>query len=153
MKSFLHIQGRPAIKWITALVLSMLVLPSASGQNHDSDTELFFEVDTIDVEKGSTFTNLLIFRNTSDEDITLKALIPTDRYPGLIFYPRNGTVLGPDEERRFPVKFIANLEFLKMQSNVISFSVSWSTPSGTREQEVEFFLSKTEDRTVSLSPF
>src|SRR5690554_585069 len=153
MNSFLHIESLATVKWITALILSLLVTPYAPGQSHNSDVEMYFEADTINMEKGSTFTNLLIIRNTTEEEITLKALTPQYQYPGLIFYPQNESLLGPNEEKRLPVKFIANLDFLKMESNIVSFTVSWSTRSGNREQDVEFFLSKTEDRTIGISPF
>src|SRR5690606_1522572 len=92
-------------------------------------------------------------KNSGSEPITIQELAPQQKYPGLIYFPKAAFELRTGEEKRFPVKFIANLDFLKMASDTISFAVTWNSSTMTQTQRASFFISKTEDKTIAISPF
>jgi hypothetical protein len=85
------------------------------------DIQIHFENDSVTVEKGSTFTNFLVIENKSSEEITIQNIIPQEKYPGLLFYPKNDFTLGAGQSKNLPVKLIANVDFMKLRSNKIQF--------------------------------
>ena len=70
------------------------------GQN-EREIEVYFEVDSVTVVKGSTFTNFLVVKNKSAEEITIEDLAPQEKYPGLLFYPKADFTLTVGEENVF----------------------------------------------------
>lgn len=139
-------------KLVALLVLVFLSFSFGMGQDK-SILDVYFEIDTVQVENGTTFSNLLVFKNSGSEPITIQELAPQQKYPGLIYFPKAAFELRTGEEKRFPVKFIANLDFLKMASDTISFAVTWNSSTMTQTQRASFFISKTEDKTIAISPF
>ncbi|WP_240484971.1 hypothetical protein [Arenibacter latericius] len=117
------------------------------------DIEAYFETDSIAVVKGSTFTNFLVVKNTSDAEITVQELAPQEKYPGLLFYPKQNFTLAAGAKKRLPLKFIANLDFMKMPSNKIAFSFSYKTASTSQKMETAFIAQKDEDRSIAIYPF
>ncbi|GGW30206.1 hypothetical protein GCM10007383_14360 [Arenibacter certesii] len=117
------------------------------------DIEAYFETDSIAVVKGSTFTNFLVVKNTSDVEITVQELAPQEKYPGLLFYPKANFTLAAGAQKRLPLKFIANLDFMKRPSNKIAFSFSFKTSTIFKSAVAAFYLQKEEDTTISIYPF
>lgn len=122
------------------------------GQN-EREIEVYFEVDSVTVVKGSTFTNFLVVKNKSAEEITIEDLAPQEKYPGLLFYPKADFTLTVGEEKRLPLKFIANLDFLKMPTDKVTFTLSYNSPNISNDVEVSFTVQKEENRSIAMYPF
>ena len=138
--------------WPIALFVLSLYTTNVTAQGASNDMHAFFESDTVSVEMGSTFTNILMLENTGSENISFQGMEPKEKYPGLIFYPRTEIILSPGEKRRLPVKFIANLDFLRMVSDSIQFTVFWNTSKVTTNQNISFIVSCADDKHVVISP-
>ena len=135
----------------TILFFAFVLLPfSFAFAQEKKDIEIRFKNENVTVEKGSTFSNFLIIENKSSEQITIQNIIPSENYPGLLFYPKNGFTLGAGQSKNFPVKLIANVDFMKLGSNEIKFQVSYSTPSITRTESASFFVDKEENKNIAI---
>ncbi len=130
-----------------ALVLLHFSLAFAQDKK---DIGIRFENSSIAVEKGSTFTNLLVIENKSSEQITIQNIMPQENYPGLLFYPKNDFILDAGQSKKFPVKLIANVDFMKRISNEITFQVSYTTPTVTRTQSASFSVDKEENSNIAI---
>ena len=134
---------------ILFFVLFLLQFSFAFAQEK-KDIEIHFENNRVAVEKGSTFTNFLVIENKSSEEITIQNIVPQEKYPGLLFYPKNDFTLGAGQSKNLPVKLIANLDFMKMISNEIKFQVSYTTPTITRTESASFFADKEENKNIAI---
>ncbi|AYM99586.1 hypothetical protein EAG08_03850 [Chryseobacterium sp. 3008163] len=114
------------------------------------DIEIRFENESVAVEKGSTFTNFLVIENKGSEEITIQNIMPSENYPGLLFYPKNGFTLGAGQSKNLPVKLIANVDFMKMRSNEIQFQFSYTTPTVTKTDNASFFVEKDENKNIAI---
>jgi len=114
------------------------------------DIQIHFENDRVAVEKGSTFTDFLVIENKSSEAITIQNIIPEEKYPGLLFYPKNDFTLDAGQSKNLPVKLIANVDFMKLRSNEIKFQVSYTTPTVTKTESASFFVDKDENKNVAI---
>jgi hypothetical protein len=114
------------------------------------DIQIHFENDSVAVEKGSTFTDFLVIENKGSEQITIQNIIPEEKYPGLLFYPKNGFTLGAGQSKNLPVKLIANVDFMKLRSNEIKFQVSYTTATVTRTESASFFVKKGENNNIAI---
>ncbi|MFP7655359.1 hypothetical protein [Chryseobacterium proteolyticum] len=114
------------------------------------DIQIHFENDSVAVEKGSTFSNFLVIENKSSEEITIQNIIPKEKYPGLLFYPKNDFILGAGQSKNLPVKLIANVDFMKLRSNEIQFQISYVTPTITRTENASFFVTKGENKNIAI---
>ena len=114
------------------------------------DIRIYFENDSVAVEKGSTFTNFLIIENKSSEAITIQNITPQENYPGLLFYPKNDFILGAGQSKNLPVKLIANVDFMKLRSNEITFQVSYITSTVTKTESASFFAEKDENKNIAI---
>lgn len=130
-----------------ALVLLHFSLAFAQDKK---DIGIHFENSSIAVEKGSTFTNLLVIENKSFEQITIQNIMPQENYPGLLFYPKNDFILDAGQSKKLPVKLIANVDFMKLISNEITFQFSYTTPTVTRTQSASFFVDKDENNNIAI---
>ncbi|MDQ1804115.1 hypothetical protein RAH57_08955 [Chryseobacterium sp. CKR4-1] len=114
------------------------------------DIQIHFENDSVAVEKGSTFSNFLVIENKSSEEITIQNIIPKEKYPGLLFYPKNDFILGAGQSKNLPVKLIANVDFMKLRSDEIQFQISYVTPTITRTENASFFVTKGENKNIAI---
>ncbi|WP_231128640.1 collagen binding domain-containing protein [Chryseobacterium vaccae] len=114
------------------------------------DIRIYFENDSVAVEKGATFTNFLVIENKSSEEIIIQNIIPQEKYPGLLFYPQNDFTLGAGQSKNLPVKLIANVDFMKLRSNQIQFQVSYATPTATRTESASFLVAKGENKNIAI---
>ena len=112
--------------------------------------EIHFENETVTVEKGSTFTNFLVIQNNSSEEITIQNIIPQEKYPGLLLYPKSDFTLDAGQAKRLPVKLIANLEFMKLRSNEIRFNISYTASTYTQTESASFFVKKDENKNIAV---
>lgn len=133
-----------------ALFAFVLIHFSLAFAQEKSDIRIHFENDSIAVEKGSTFTNFLVVENKSSERITIQNIIPQETYPGLLFYPKNNFTVDAGQSKNFPVKLIANVDFMKLRSNEIKFQVSYTTPTATRTETASFFVKKEENKNIAI---
>ncbi|MFY1047197.1 hypothetical protein [Chryseobacterium sp. GP-SGM7] len=135
----------------TILLLAFVLLNSSFAfAQEKKDIKIYFENDSVAVEKGSTFTNFLVVENKSSEVITIQNIIPGEMYPGLLFYPKNGFTLDAGQSKKLPVKLIANLDFMKLKSNEIKFQFSYNTPSVTGTDNASFFVVKGENKNIAI---
>ncbi|WP_415327817.1 hypothetical protein [Chryseobacterium sp. MMS23-Vi53] len=114
------------------------------------DIQIHFENESVAVEKGSTFTDFLVIENKSSETITIQNIIPAEKYPGLLFYPKNEFTLDAGQSKSLPVKLIANVDFMKLRSNEIKFNISYTTPTVTKTESASFFVVKEENKNVAI---
>lgn len=135
----------------TALFLAFVLLQFAFvyGQER-SDIKFYFENDSVAVEKGATFTNFLVIENKSSEEITIQNITPHEKYPGLLYYPKNEFSLEKGESKRVPFKLIVNLEFLKLKSSEIKFNVSYTAAKWSTTESASFFVIKEENKNIAI---
>ncbi len=134
----------------TILLAFVLLNFSFAFAQEKKDIEIHFEKDSLAVEKGATFTNFIVIENKSSEEITIKAITPQENYPGLLFYPKNEFTLGAGQSKNLPLKFIANVDFMKLRSNEITFNVSYSTPTSAKTESIAFFVKKEENNNIAI---
>ncbi|MFS4429580.1 hypothetical protein [Chryseobacterium sp. S90] len=136
-------------KTILFFVFVLLHFSLAFAQEK-KDIQIHFENDSVAVEKGSTFTNFLVIENKSSEEIIIQNIIPQEKYPGLLFYPKNDFTLGAGQSKNLPVKLIANVDFMKLRSNEIQFQVSYTSSTVTRAEIASFFVDKEENKNIAI---
>ena len=134
---------------ISFFMVALLHFSLAFGQEK-KEVEFHFEIESLEVEKGSTFTNFLIIINNTSQEITVNDLAPQEKYPGLLFYPRTHFSIAAGESKRLPIKFIANVDFLKIQSNKISFNFSYTSTTSTKTGSAFFFIQKEENKNIAI---
>jgi len=134
----------------TILLAFVLLNFSFAFAQEKKDIEIHFEKDSLAVEKGATFTNFIVIENKSSEEITIKTITPQENYPGLLFYPKNEFTLGVGQSKNLPLKFIANVDFMKLRSNEITFNVSYSTPTIAKTESIAFFVKKEENNNIAI---
>lgn len=134
----------------TILLAFVLLNFSFAFAQEKKDIEIHFEKDSLAVEKGATFTNFIVIENKSSEEITIKTITPQENYPGLLFYPKNEFTLGTGQSKNLPLKFIANVDFMKLRSNEITFNVSYSTPTIAKTESIAFFVKKEENNNIAI---
>ncbi|MCM4167647.1 hypothetical protein DHD08_08125 [Arenibacter sp. H213] len=134
------------------LVIVLLNLSFIYGQD-SREIEAYFEVDSVAIVKGATFINFFVVKNTGSSEITVQDLAPQEKYPGLLFYPKATFSLTPGEEKRLPLKFIANLDFMKMSSNKVAFSFSYTSSTTSKNVATSFNIKKEDDRSIAIYPF
>ena len=135
----------------TILVFAFVLLHfSLAFAQEKKDIQIHFENDSLAIEKGSTFTNFLVVENKSSEEITIQNIIPQEKYPGLLFYPKNDFILGAGQSKNLPVKLIANMDFMKLRSNEIKFQVSYTTPTLKGTENASFFVKKEENKNIAI---
>lgn len=135
----------------TILVFAFVLLNfSLALAQEKKDIRVHFENDSLAVEKGSTFTNFLVIENKGSEGITIQNIMPQENYPGLLFYPKNDFTLGAGQTKNLPVKLIANVDFMKLRSNEITFQVSYTTPMANGTESTSFFVKKDENKNIAI---
>lgn len=134
----------------TILLAFVLLKFSFAHAQETRNIEIHFENDSVAVEQGATFTNFIVVENKSSEEITIKTITPQENYPGLLFYPKNEFTLSAGESKNFPVKFIANVDFMKLRSNEIKFNVSYSTSTIAKTESIPFFVKKEENNNIAI---
>lgn len=139
------------ISFLLACTLSVCSFNFA--QNTSGQIEIYFDLDTVDVELGSTFTNLLVVNNRGSEPVTIHSVHPLETYPGLLFYPTREMVVQGGEMRQLPVKFIANLDFMKTADQNFHFSLVQTSSSEDQVIELDFTVAKPENPMLAITPF
>ena len=134
----------------TILLAFVLLKFSFAHAQETRNIEIHFENDSVAVEQGATFTNFIVVKNKSSEEITIKTITSEENYPGLLFYPKNEFTLGAGESKNFPVKFIANVDFMKLRSNEIKFNVSYSISTIAKTESIPFFVKKEENNNIAI---
>lgn len=109
-----------------------------------------FEKETVKIESGSTFTNFLIIVNKGSDEISIQHISPQEDYPGLLLYPKSEFTLAPGEVRHLPVKLIANPQFMKLRSDEIRFSISYTAAAAPKTQSAVFSVTKDENRNIAI---
>ncbi|MGI9650954.1 hypothetical protein [Chryseobacterium sp. RLHN22] len=135
----------------TILFFAIVLLHvSLAFAQEKKDIEIHFENNSVAVEKGSTFTNFLVIENKSSEEITIQNIIPQEKYPGLLFYPKGDFTLRAGQSKNLPVKLIANVDFMKLRSNEIQFQVSYTSPTVTKTESTSFFVNKEDNKNIAI---
>ncbi|MCY0979250.1 hypothetical protein PGH12_01740 [Chryseobacterium wangxinyae] len=132
------------------LIAFVLLHFSFAFAQEKKDIKIYFENDSVAVEKGSTFTNFLIIENKSSEAVSIQNIMPHENYPGILFYPKNDFILGAGQSKKLPVKLIANVDFMKLKSNEIKFQLSYITSTVTKTESDSFFVQKDENKNIAI---
>ncbi|MBY5957977.1 hypothetical protein KUV50_07545 [Membranicola marinus] len=137
---------------LTGVVVSFLAVSMLSGQEL-ADVETSFQSKTVAVDQGTTFTNFLVVENKSDRTITVRDITPTTNYPGLVYFPRSENTISPGTGKRLIIKFIANVEFMKMETDSVTFEFTIDTGEETENRRLMFQIQKEEEKQVVIYPF
>lgn len=117
------------------------------------ELDFYFETDTIAVDQGKTFTNFLVIKNSSSEEVTIDKLVPEDNYPGALLLPPKTFALKAGQTKRFPIKFIVNTDFMKRESADISFVIDYIQVGKSKTQTTSFSVLKTIEKQLALYSF
>lgn len=132
----------------------MLIAMDVFGQINSKDIEFYFETDTINVNPGSTFNNVLFIKNNTNQELNISSLIAEENYPGLLLPPKNPSTIPAGTQQKLFVKFIASTEFMKMKSDVINFILSYYDKNGIEQSTKAIFFRKRNDtEEVLVYPF
>lgn len=133
------------------LLLSFCLLYALHAKSQEAKLiEFFFESDTIQVEAGQTFSNFLIITNASKDSITISAILPKEKIPGLLLSPKGNIKLGNGETKRIPFKFIANVDFMKNVTTGIHYSIAYLHGTTTHKDDASFEIKKKEEKTLAF---
>ncbi|EGV44582.2 hypothetical protein BZARG_2168 [Bizionia argentinensis JUB59] len=125
-----------------------------SGYAQDkSKLGFYFETDTISVEQGQSFINFLVLKNASDQDITLQNIQSQEKYSGLLLSTQPYYTILKGEKKRLPIKFIANVDFMKMKSPDIIYQLSYLKGAKLQSLEASFFIERNEEKQIALYSF
>ena len=135
----------------TLLLLAVVFLQlSFSYAQESKDIAVYFENESVAVEKGSTFTNFLVIENKGSAEITIQNITPQEKYPGLLYYSKDEFSLGAGASKKLPVKLIANLDFMKLKSNEIKFNVSYTSSPASKTESASFFVKREENNNIAI---
>lgn len=137
------------IKMFLLIAVLALQMSTVFGQNSPG-LDLYFESDIISAEHGKTFTNRLVVKNTSEQEIKIEELLPKGNYPGILLLPTKSFTLKAHEKKQFSIKFIANTDFMKMQSAEIGFNLTYSTSSEKNTIHTSFSIKKEDEKQLAL---
>lgn len=125
----------------------------AYGQTNFDKIEFYFKTDTIVSNQGNTFTNLLIVKNNTAQELSIKDIVPKETYPGLLIAPRNPSSIPAGGEQNLFVKFIASTDFMKMESDAISFVLIYNDENGKEQtKSTKFFRKRNQSEEVLIYP-
>lgn len=134
-------------------LILFLFVSNTYGQITVEDIEFYFETDTIQVTQGKTFNNFLIIKNPTDRKLTIKSLIASENYPGILLLPKMPSDIGPGGQEKVFVKFIASTAFLKLKSDAIIFELVYALEGGKQTTEkAAFYRQRNEDEDVVVYP-
>ncbi|HLS31697.1 MAG TPA: hypothetical protein VK021_12635, partial [Flavobacteriaceae bacterium] len=123
------------------------------GFSQDKNLDFHFENDSVTVERGTSFLNFLVLKNKSSQEINIENLKATEKYPGLLLSTPSQYKLTAGEKKRFPVKFLVNLDFMKMDSTEIEYSLTYTLNQQQQELETSFYVKKDQETRIALYPF
>ncbi|MGO3156495.1 MAG: hypothetical protein ACTIK4_13020, partial [Mesonia sp.] len=123
------------------------------GVAQNKTLEFHFETDTIAVTKGASFINFMVLENKSNEEITVQNVNPEEKYPGLLLSSQSEYILAAGDKKRLPIKFLANLDFMKMKSQNISYHLFYTLKGQHKELKASFFIERNEEKQIALYTF
>ena len=135
---------------ILVLVLFCLLSGYAQGRK---ELGFYFETDTISIERGQSFINFLVIDNLSEEDITINNIEAQEKYPGLLLSAQSSYTLQKGEKKRLPIKFIANVDFMKMKTQDIIYKLSYFREGENQILNASFYIERNEERQIALYSF
>lgn len=134
------------------LVFVFFSLFSGYAQNL-KQLDFYFETDTLSVAQGESFINFLVLKNLSESEITIQNISPQAKYPGLLLSTPSTYTLAQGENKRFPIKFLVNTDFMKMKSQNIIYQLSYLENGTTENLETSFFIERNEEKQIALYSF
>lgn len=136
------------------IVLFTLLSPYSFGQSELSEIDFYFETDTIQANQGDTFTNILVIKNNSNQELQVSSIFPNKNYEGLLLPPRNPATVPAGKEQKLFVKFIATTAFMKMKSDAISFNMAYKQEDGkVQTRTATFYRERNQSEEVRIYPF
>ena len=140
----------PAIKKTVSLLgLVVFGLFNAYAQE-EKEIRFYFEKDTITVTQGQSFINFFVLENLGDREIYVENMGPSEKYPGLLLSSPSSYSLNKGEKKRFPIKFLANKDIMKMESKEIIYQLSYNSNGVNETKRASFYLDKNEEKHVAL---
>ncbi|MEM0518014.1 hypothetical protein [Aequorivita flava] len=143
----------PILKNTTPILVLVLFGIFNGYAQEGNQLDFYFEKDSLSVKQGQSFINFIVLKNNSDSEITLENLKPQETYPGLLLSPQSTYKLLKGEEKRLPIKFIVNTDFMKMKSEEISYQLSYLIEGKKENLEASFFIDRNEERQIALYSF
>src|SRR5699024_11115099 len=111
---------------VSILMIFLLHFSIVFGQDR-GEVRVDFEADSIVVLKGATFINVLVIENVGKEEIFIQDITPEGVYPGLLLSPKAEFTLGAESQKRLPVKFLANTDFMRMKTDEITYTLLYKS--------------------------
>src|SRR5690606_20705571 len=100
-----------------------------------------------------SFINFLVIDNLSEEDITINNIEAQEKYPGLLLTAQSSYTLQKGEKKRLPIKFIANVDFMKMKTQDIIYKLSYFREGENQILNASFYIERNEERQIALYSF
>jgi|GEM_PF-489732 len=139
-------------KKVFVLMIFFLHLSAVFGQEK-GEIKIYFETDTVAVLEGTSFINFLVTENIGKQEISIEDITPEEVYPGLLLSPRAEFTLTAGSQRRLPVKFLANIDFMKMKTKALTFTVLYKSLTTTESLSTSFYIQKEEEKNILVYPF
>lgn len=134
------------------LVIVLFCLLSGNAQDR-GELGFYFETDTISVKQGQSFINFLVLTNLSDQDINVQTIGAQEKYSGLLLSTQSNYTILKGEKKRLPIKFIANVDFMKMKTQDIIYQLSYLKEGNNQNLKASFFIERNEEKQIALYSF
>mgnify|MGYP003646927273 CR=1 FL=1 len=125
---------------------------NASAQD-SQQLNFYFEADTLTVKQGKSFLNFIVLENLGNTEITVQDVGPKQKYPGLLLSTQSEYTLLPGETKRLPIKFLVNIDFMKMKSQQITYQLSYLREGVSENLEATFSFNRNEEKHIALYAF
>lgn len=142
------------MKHISVLFTCLLGALSSAIAQEKTPLIFSFEQDTVLAEPGNTFINFLLVKNQSDDSIAVDKIAAKTAYPGTLLSPPKAPFsLAPGESKRFPIKFLANQEFLKIPEQSVEYQIYYLLSGDNQIQDANFHINRKEELDLNIYPF
>lgn len=116
----------------------------------ENQIRFYFEKDTLAVAQSQSFINFLVMENLGDLEINVENVGPVEKYPGLLLSSRASYSLAKNGKKRIPIKFLANTDLMKMESEEIIYQLSCIFNEAKETINASFFIDKNDEKQVAL---
>lgn len=143
----------PTLKKTAPILIFVLFGLFRVYSQDENQIQFYFEKDTLSVEQGQSFINFLVLENVGEEEINIENVGPQEKYPGLLLSTQSSYSLKKGEKKRLPIKFLANTDFMKMESQQISYQMSYKSNGEQKMGSASFYIDKNEEENIALYAF
>lgn len=134
------------------ILTALLVAPHLRAQQQPAPLKAVWAVDSVQVSRNATFSNVLVLHNTAADTLSVTAVTPVLDYAGALLNPKAPVKLAPGNTARLPIKMLANTAFLKQNVRDLTYSIQYTSSTGPQQATASFSLQKEEFRDIILMP-